>query len=72
MNTMTCHIYQTKAGNQKGRWRWRLKSSNGRTIADSSEGYMTRAKVTRAFEKIVDAVMCQHINLKTDAKLATE
>ena len=27
----------------KGEWRWRLKSANGNTIADSGEGYKNKA-----------------------------
>lgn len=26
----------------RGEWRWRLKSANNRTVADSAEGYKTR------------------------------
>jgi uncharacterized protein YegP (UPF0339 family) len=32
---MTSYYYQDASGE----WRWRLKSSNGRTLADSGEGY---------------------------------
>jgi uncharacterized protein YegP (UPF0339 family) len=32
---MTYYYYQ----DSKGEWRWRLKSSNGRILADSGEGY---------------------------------
>ena len=32
---MTYYYYQ----DSKGEWRWRLKASNGRTLADSGEGY---------------------------------
>ena len=34
---MTYHYYQ----DNKDEWRWRLKASNGRIIADSAEGYST-------------------------------
>ena len=32
---MTYYYYK----DNKGEWRWRLKASNGRIIADSGEGY---------------------------------
>ena len=32
---MTYYYYK----DHKGEWRWRLKASNGRIIADSGEGY---------------------------------
>ena len=32
---MTYHYYK----DHEGEWRWRLKASNGRIIADSAEGY---------------------------------
>lgn len=35
-----------------GEWRWRLVSKNGRIIADSSEGYVSEANVTRSVERI--------------------
>ena len=28
---------------QGGEWRWRLVASNGQTVADSGEGYTTKA-----------------------------
>ena len=31
----------------KGEWRWRLKASNGRIIADSAEGYKNEAGMPR-------------------------
>lgn len=68
MNTMTCTIYQAKAGNQKGRWRWRLTASNGRTIADSAEGYMRKSKAELSFSKIVVAIMGQRIAIKSQCK----
>ncbi len=44
----TFHVYQDK----KGEHRWRLKSKNGRVVADSGEGYKTRAGVERAIERM--------------------
>ena len=35
---MAFYIYQDNAG----QWRWRLRAANGRTIADSGEGYANK------------------------------
>jgi uncharacterized protein YegP (UPF0339 family) len=36
---MFFELYQ----DSQGEWRWRLKAKNGRTVADSGEGYTSRA-----------------------------
>ena len=41
--------FYTDAG---GEHRWRLKASNGRIIADSGEGYSTRANAVRAWRNL--------------------
>jgi len=33
-------------------WRWRLRASNGRIVADSSEGYRRRASVRKAVGRV--------------------
>lgn len=33
----------------KGEWRWRLLADNGRTLADSGEGYEHRSDALSAF-----------------------
>jgi len=33
-------------------WRWRLRASNGRIVADSGEGYCRRASVRKAVERV--------------------
>lgn len=33
----------------KTEWRWRLRASNGRIVADSGEGYSSRAKCRDGF-----------------------
>lgn len=43
---MKLTIYQDKSLE----WRWRLRAANGRTIADSGEGYKTKNGVIRAVE----------------------
>ena len=35
---MKFHIYK----DDKGEWRWRLKATNGKILADSGEGYSTK------------------------------
>jgi uncharacterized protein YegP (UPF0339 family) len=34
---LDCHFHYYK--DSKGEWRWRLKASNGRILADSGQGY---------------------------------
>lgn len=36
-----------------GKWRWRLRASNGRIIADSAEAYATRSNLRRAMKKLL-------------------
>lgn len=45
-----------------GQWRWRW-TSNGRIMADSSEGYSTKANAKRAWKRVLEA---------TQAGLVTE
>ena len=33
-------------------WRWRLRASNGRIVADSGEGYRRRASVRKAVDRV--------------------
>jgi uncharacterized protein YegP (UPF0339 family) len=37
-----------------GEWRWRLISSNGRTVADSGEGYSSLSACRDAAERVKD------------------
>lgn len=37
-------------------WRWRLVAANGRIIADSAEGYVTRSGVIRAIRAVCHTV----------------
>jgi uncharacterized protein len=37
---MHFNLYEDRAGE----WRWRLIASNGKTVADSGEGYSSKAK----------------------------
>jgi uncharacterized protein YegP (UPF0339 family) len=51
---MKFFMYQDKRGD----WRWRLVAANGKTVADSAEGYNGQGNVRRAikaFRKGIDA-----------------
>ncbi len=37
---------------RRGEFRWRLVASNGRTVADSGEGYDSRSNARRAAENV--------------------
>lgn len=44
-----------------GEWRWRYRSSNGRTLADSGEGYSNFADA-----KTACAVVCNRLLMESD------
>lgn len=46
------HIYQ----DHEGDWRWRLGAANGRKIADSAEGYTSKAGAKRAVDTVIATV----------------
>lgn len=46
------HIYE----DQSGDWRWRLVAANGRIIADSAEGYTSKAGARRAANVMVNTI----------------
>jgi uncharacterized protein YegP (UPF0339 family) len=37
---------------RKGTFRWALVAANGKTLADSGEGYASKAKAKRAFKTV--------------------
>jgi uncharacterized protein YegP (UPF0339 family) len=43
---MKFHLYRDK----NREWRWRLKASNGRVLADSGEGYKRKGGARKAVE----------------------
>ena len=49
---MKFEIFQDK----KGEWRYRLRASNGRSVACSGEGYKTRQKVQATIRSIKKSV----------------
>ena len=46
--TMTYYYYK----DHKGEWRWRLKASNGRIIADSAEGYSSEEECKKDIDRV--------------------
>lgn len=40
-------IYKDKSG----QWRWRFVAANGRIMADSAEGYVSRSNAARALRR---------------------
>lgn len=59
-----------------GEWRWRLRTPNGRIVADSSEGYASRAGVRRSIANFVkylaQAVPVEEIIVRAKAKDVTD
>ena len=41
-------------------WRWRLKASNGRILADSGEGYCRRAAACKALARVRE-ILAGHV-----------
>jgi len=52
INKMKVEYYEDKAKE----YRWRLKATNGRVMARSSEGYKTKASAETAFATVKDGV----------------
>jgi uncharacterized protein len=45
---MHFNLYEDRAGE----WRWRLIASNGRTVADSAEGYSSKQKAQEGIASV--------------------
>lgn len=54
---------------RRGGWRWRLVVSNGKTVADSAEGYSRRSKAIRAAKAVIAQVR-QAIELRVKGEVA--
>lgn len=50
---------KTKAGAQKGAWRYTIKAGNGELLA-TSEGYTSKRDARRAFDTLVE-LLCAHL-----------
>ncbi|WP_135304465.1 HVO_2922 family protein [Haloarcula amylovorans] len=46
--TATFELYTDSAGD----WRWRLRHSNGNIVADSGEGYTSKAKAKQGIRSV--------------------
>lgn len=57
----TFELYKDKAGE----FRWRLIHENGNIIADSGEGYTTKANATNGIESVKENAAGAPINDKT-------
>lgn len=53
MRKYTFEIYRDK----KKEFRWRLKASNGRIIADCAEGYKRKGMLMKTLRKLISYVM---------------
>ncbi|HEV7474505.1 MAG TPA: DUF1508 domain-containing protein [Pyrinomonadaceae bacterium] len=57
---MTYYYYK----DAKGEWRWRLKSSNGRIIADSGEGYKTSHECLEDIKRVQGSSQAPVVEIK--------
>ena len=48
----------------KGEWRWRLRARNGRTVADSGEGYKRKGACVRSFYGIVTGLTTKRLKVE--------
>jgi len=51
-----------------GHYRWRLVARNGRILADSGEGYATRANLMRALRKMATVPGSEFMQAVKDAR----
>lgn len=53
-------VYQDR----KKEWRWRLTAKNGRTIADSGEGYASKRNAVRAAQRMRDLLFAENVPIE--------
>lgn len=58
---MTYYYYK----DTKGEWRWRLKASNGRILADSGEGYTTEKECKADIDRVMRSKDAPVIEMKS-------
>lgn len=64
--TLTVEYYQDAAG----QYRWRLKSANGRIVADSAEGYKTFSGASDGFAVVQDGASgAREVRIKGKKKI---
>jgi len=54
-------IYQDK----RNQWRWRLRASNGKIVAESGQGYKRISSCVHAVKKLRELAACAPINRLT-------
>jgi uncharacterized protein YegP (UPF0339 family) len=57
---MTYYYYK----DAKGEWRWRLKASNGRILADSGEGYTSEHECLEDIKRVKDSAHALVVEIK--------
>jgi uncharacterized protein YegP (UPF0339 family) len=57
---MTYYYYE----DSKSEWRWRLKASNGRILADSGEGYKTESECNADIDRVKASASAPVIEIK--------
>jgi uncharacterized protein YegP (UPF0339 family) len=57
---MTYYYYK----DAKGEWRWRLKASNGRVLADSGEGYKNEQDCLEGIKLVKDSANAPVVEIK--------
>lgn len=60
---MKLKVYEDTAGE----WRWRLVARNGLTVADSAEGYATRANAKRAASRLWLAMRFDVVRIEVES-----
>ena len=56
MSGSRLEVYRTRSLVRGERWRWRLLSENGNTIAQSSEGYANRQHAVRMATQVAPEI----------------
>lgn len=57
---MRFELYRTS-----GEWRWRLRTTNGNIVADSSEGYKRREDCERGIEIVKSSTAAPTVDMST-------